>query len=196
MSASAYLKAVRRGQLANENGWMVDAYTKEQYKGMKTYLTRSGNAGVAIKRNGDVVSLFAKGGSRNMAKLIPFAVANGGRKLDAFAKRIPTGLQNQYARFGAKATGRVDFNTEYAPNLWKMKSDEFKADPINQPEVVAMILPKSLNSLIRQYDKDRKIDLDSLRKYDDYDEMLKARDAKIASDDRAAEMRAALGGGR
>ena len=193
-TASAYLKAIRRAQLSNRNGWMVDAYTKDEYKGMKLYLTRSGNAGVAIKRNGDVVSLFAKGGKGNMAKLIPFAVANGGRKLDAYAMRSPTGLQNQYARFGAKATGRVAFNPDYAPNLWQMKSEEFKADPANRPDVVAMTLPKSLGALIRAYDGDRKINLDKVRMYDDYGDMLAARDAVL--DGRADALKAAMGGGR
>ena len=164
---------------------------------MKLYLTSSGNAGVAIKRNGDVVSLFAKGGAGNMAKLIPFAVANGGRKLDAFAKRERTGLQNQYARFGARVTGRTDFNPEYAPNLWKMKSDDFKNNPANRPEVVAMILPKSVDEIIRKWDKDKQVDLDRVRKYDDYGEMLEARDARMEGKSGADKsMRAALGGGR
>lgn len=183
--------------MKNANGWMVDAYTKQQYKGMKLYLTRSGNAGVAIKKDGDVVSLFAKGGARNMAKLIPFAVANGGRKLDAFAKRERTGLQNQYARFGARATGRVDFDPEYAPNLWKMKSDDFKNDPANRPEVVAMILPKSVDEIIRKWDRDRQVDLDRVRKYGDYGDMLEARNAKLEGRTSAdAKLRAAMGSGR
>lgn len=175
---------------------MVDAHTKAEYKGMKTYLTRSGNAGVAITKSGDVVSLFAKGGSRNMAKLIPFAVAHGGKKLDAYAKRIPTGLQNQYARFGARPTGRVAFNADYAPNLWKSQSDEFKADATNRPDVVAMTLPSSLESLIRRWNAGRKVDLDSVPMYDDYDDMIRDRDRQIADRERSAALKAAIGGGR
>jgi hypothetical protein len=175
---------------------MVDAHTKKEYKGMKLFLTRSGNAGVAIKKDGDVVSLFAKGGKGNMAKLIPFAVANGGRKLDAFAMRRPTGLHNQYARFGARATGRTAFDADYAPNLWKMKSAEFRSDPANRPEVVAMILPRSVGEVIRKWDGDRKIDLDRVRRYDDYGEMISARNKQMMGEDASAKLRGALGSGR
>ena len=155
---------------------------------MKTYLTRSGNAGVAITKSGDVVSLFAKGGRGNMAKLIPFAVAHGGRKLDAYAMRVPTGLHNQYSRFGAKPTGRVAFNEDYAPALWRNKSAEFKADSLNRPDVVAMVLPKSLNAVMRAWDADRTIDLDKVKLYGDYGDMIKDRDKRMQS----AEMKSAL----
>lgn len=175
---------------------MVDAHTKAEYKGMRTYLTRSGNAGVAITKDGDVVSLFAKGGSGNMAKLIPFAVAHGGRKLDAYAKRVDTGLHNQYARFGAKATGRVAFNAEYAPNLWKAKDAAFKDDPRNRPDVVAMTLPRSLGALIRAWDADRKIDIDKVRMFGDYDDMIRDRDMRILNADMKAAVSSAQGAGR
>ena len=57
-----------------------------------------------------------------------------------------------------------------------------------------MTLPKSLGALIRAYDGDRKINLDKVRMYDDYGDMLAARDAVL--DGRADALKAAMGGGR
>ena len=167
---------------------MVDAHTKAEYKGMKTYLTRDGKAGVAIKPDGDVVSLFSISKERNsMGKLIPFAVAHGGRKLDCYGG----GLQNMYARFGAKAKGKVAFNAEYAPYLWRRQSEEFRNNAANRPDVVAMTLPKSLTSLIRQYDRDARVDLSKVRTYAEYDDMTRARDRAL--DGRSAALKAAFG---
>ena len=59
----SFTKAIRRAQLANSNGWMVDAHPKEKYKGMKLYLSRDGKVGVAIKKDGTVTSLFSMAGS-------------------------------------------------------------------------------------------------------------------------------------
>lgn len=181
-SVKSFTKAIRRAQLANSNGWMVDAHTKEKYKGMKLYLSRDGKVGVAIKKDGNVTSLFSMAGrgSNAMGSLIPFAVAHGARKLDAFAAKGKTNLPSMYARFGARATGRMEFNPEYAPNLWKMKDEAFKNDPANHPDVVAMTLPKSLNSLIRRYNRDASVNVGRLKTFDDYDEMRNDRDRKLS----------------
>lgn len=164
VSASAFTKAIRRGKVgAGRNGWMVDLHTKSQYKGMKTYLSRDGKAGVAITKDGDVVSVFNGGSKRGaLGSLIPFAVAHGGKKLDCYGG----GLQNQYAKFGAKATGKVKFNPEYAPPGWDGR--EFP--------VVAMYLPRTLDKVISEYDGGRTVQLDKVKTYKSYDRMLTARD--------------------
>ena len=48
-----------------------------------------------------------------------------------------------YARYGARATGKVAFNSEYAPADWDGKS---------YPNVVAMVLPKSVEDVIYTYE--------------------------------------------
>lgn len=132
------------------------------------------NAGVAIKKDGDVVSVFsANKGSNAMGKLIPFAVEMGGRKLDCFANGNRGGLASMYARYGAKATGRLAFNEKYKPDGW---------DGVSRPDVVAMVLPRSVDEIIDNYDASRRVNLDRLKEYYDYDEMKEARDRRMTGD--------------
>ena len=117
-----------------------------------------------------------------MAKLLTFAVAMGGRKLDCFGG----GLQNMYARFGAKSVSQTPFDENYAPKGW---------DGRHLP-VVAMVLPKSVGAMMRAYDRNRRVDLNKVREYPDYDSMIAARDRSMnrGSNSVAAALRTALGG--
>lgn len=168
VSASQFHKAITAGKRANKNGWMVDVHSVKEYKGMKCFLTSDGLSGIAIKPDGDVVSVFSAGGGKKMAKLIPFAVANGGRKLDCFGQ----GLQDLYARYGAKATGRTPFNEEYKPDGWDISK--------GKPDVVAMTLPSSLDELIKSYKPKAEINMSRVRKFPDYDSMIDDRDMRVA----------------
>lgn len=146
---------------------MVDNHGHAGYKGIRTYLTRDGKAGFAIEKDGNVVSVFSTvKGSNALGKLIPFAVEHGGRKLDCFGM----GLQNMYARYGAKAVARTAFNDEFAPDGW---------DGQSRPDIVAMTLPRSINTISRVYDKDRRVDISKVPMYPDYDSMQRARDRSM-----------------
>ena len=167
VSATTFHKAISAGKEANKKGWMVDVHSVSEYRSMRCYLTADGKSGIAIKRNGDVVSLFSAGGGGKMGKLLPFAIAAGGRKLDCFGG----GLQNMYAAYGARATGRTPFNEEHAPDDWNRED--------GKPDVVAMILPSSLDEVIKAYDKGRTIDLSKVRVFngeDGYTDMIADRD--------------------
>lgn len=168
VSATEFYNAISKGKRSNKNGWMVDVHTIKEYRGMKCFLTSDGLSGVAVKPNGDVVSVFSAGGGRKMAKLIPYAVANGGRKLDCFGG----GLQDMYARYGAKATGKTPFNEEYAPDGWDRS--------MGKPDVVAMTLPSSLDELVKSYDKNAKVNMGRVRSFSDYDKMIDHRDSVLA----------------
>ena len=141
-------------------------HSVKEYQSMKCYLTADGKAGIAIKKDGDVVSVFSSGGNKSLGKLLPFAVANGGRKLDCFGK----GLQDMYARYGAKATGQTPFSEEAAPDDWDKK---------DKPPVVAMTLPDSLDELIKSYNPNAKIDMGSVRVFDNYKKMINDRDKAL-----------------
>lgn len=195
-SAGSFLKAIRRGKASQgANGWMVDLHTKKEYKGMKCFLTPDGKTGVAIKRNGDVVSVFTTSGKRNsMAKIIPFAVANGGRKLDCYAFTSGKSLHNMYGRFGAKAHGKMEFDPQYNPVF--QRTARLNPGTRRPTHVVAMSLPSSLGAVIRAYNGERKIDLGKVKSYDDYDKMMGHRDAAIALRDKQNGIRGALGGGK
>ena len=145
----------------------MDAHSKKQYQSIRRYLSKDGKSGFAITKDGDFTSVFNYSKERGrLAKMLTMAVDLGGRKLDCFGG----GLQNMYASFGAVAHGQVAFNKEYAPSGWDGKSEY---------PVVAMSLPKSVNAMIKAYDRGRTVSLSKVKQYDDYDEMLAARDREI-----------------
>lgn len=130
-----------------------------------------------------------------MAKIIPFAVANGGRKLDCYAfSDGQSSLHNMYGRFGAKAHGKMAFDPQY--NL-VFQHHALADSNIRRPShVVAMTLPGSLSGVIRAYNANRKIDLGRVRSYDDYDKMMDDRDAHLALRGKSSGIRNVLGGGK
>lgn len=168
VSPYTFAKYIKLGKKANKKGWMVTAHSGKKYAkdGTKTYLTKDRKSGVAVTKDGDIVSVFsrAEGGGR-MGKLIPFAIYKGGKKCDCYAG----GLQNMYARYGAKATGRTKFDERYAPSDW----DGSKHD------VMAMIFP-DFNTMLRSYNSDAKITTDKIKLFSDYFEMMEDRDRKLA----------------
>ena len=185
VSATTFHKAISAGKSANKKGWMVDVHSVSEYRSMRCYLTADGKSGIAIKRNGDVVSLFSAGGGGKLGKLLPFAVAAGGRKLDCFGG----GLQNMYAAYGARATGRTPFSEENAPDDWNRED--------GKPDVVAMILPSSLDEVVKAYDKSRIIDLSKVRVFngkDGYTNMLADRDRRLEQARGAANGLGLVGG--
>ena len=145
---------------------MVDTHSRKQYKGMRAYLSTDGLMGVAITSDGDIVSVFSRSKSRGAVnKLIAFAVANGGRKLDAYAG----GLQTMYGRLGARAHARVPFDDRYAPKDWDG----------NRYDVVAMSLPKTLGGVVKAYRDKGKLDITEVPYAKDYGDMLARRDREM-----------------
>lgn len=131
-------------------------------------MAKDKSMGFVISDSGDIEAVFSNrskkfGHTKALNLLIPLAVAWGGRKLDCYGPR----LTDMYGRYGAKAHGRVKFDPEYAPRDW---------DGVNQPEVVAMSLPNTLDKVIKSYDPERRTDLSTVPWAKDYDEMLSMRD--------------------
>ena len=167
VSPSEFHSAIMRGKAENKHGWKVDLHTEKEYKNMRLYLTSDGKAGIAIKRGGDVVSVFSSAkGSNSMGKLIPYAIALGGRKLDCFGDK----LAEMYARYGAKPTGRVKFDDNYAPDGW---------DGSERPDVYAMTLPSSLNESIKNYKRDTIVDANKVKLFKSYGGMIKDRNKHV-----------------
>ncbi len=177
VSATEFHRAISAGKKSQlqDVAWMVDVHSRSEYRGMKCYLTADGKSGMAIKKDGDVVSLFsAVKGSRAMGKLIPFAVANGGRKLDCYGG----GLQNMYAKYGARAIGRVEFSEGALDDETTWRPE------YGRPDVVAMTLPGSLDEVIKSYNPKAQIDLKTVKLYqgegaEPYDRMIAARDKVV-----------------
>lgn len=167
VSPKEFHAAIAKGKSANPNGWKVDLHTEKEYGRMRLYLTSDGNAGMAIKRNGDIVSVFsAVPRTNSMGKLIPYAVALGGKKLDCYGNK----LAEMYARYGARATGRVLFNDEYAPDGWDGKE---------RPDVFAMVMPKSFGELIKNYDRNAIVDAKRTKLFSSYDGMIRDRNKYV-----------------
>ena len=172
VSPGEFKRAISTEKTRNKNGWMVDVH--DDYTGLKCFLTGDGKSGVAVTKDGDIVSLFSSvSGDHRSEKLIFMAIENGGVKCDCYAG----GLQNLYARFGAKAVGKTPFNRDYAPDDWKAIPD---GDQRKQEyPVVAMIFPKKVTDGVSLWNKGAEIKLSKVRYFSDYEEMLRYRDSLL-----------------
>lgn len=165
VNGSDFKAAISTEKIRNKRGWMVDVH--DDYSGMKCFLTSDGKSGIAVTKDGDIISVFSSvSGDKRLEKLIPIAIENGGIKCDCYGG----GLQDIYARYGAKATGKIPFNKEYAPSDWDGKSEY---------PVVAMKFPESVDKSIKYYNRNVFIDMKKVKAFDDYEKMLLDRDKRI-----------------
>lgn len=102
---------------------------------MQLFLTENGKGGVAVKPDGDIVSVFNTPGSGNpklVASALQLAVQHGGNKLDCFDTVLPA----MYATQGFRAVARMSWDDQYSPPGWN-KAD-FAAFNHGEPDVVFM----------------------------------------------------------
>ena len=97
---------------------------------MRLFLAEDGKSGVAVKPDGDIVSVFSTGRAGRAA--MDLAVAVGGRKLDAFDTILP----RYYAPHGFRAISRTRWNDDFAPDEWS--KDTFAGFNNGEPDVVFM----------------------------------------------------------
>jgi len=108
----------------------VTMYSAEEYGKMnaKTFLSKDGLSGFAVKPDGDIISVFsAVHGEGRGRYMIELAIAKGGTKLDCFEplnKKV-------YEKYGFLETERFKWDDQYAPKDWNYKRD-------NHPDVVMM----------------------------------------------------------
>lgn len=165
VNESDFKSAISAEKIRNKRGWMVDVH--DDYSGMKCFLTSDGKSGIAVTKDGDIISVFSSvAGDKRLEKLIPVAIENGGIKCDCYGG----GLQDIYARYGAIATGKVPFNKDYAPSDWDGKSEY---------PVVAMKFPESVDKSIKYYNRNVFIDMKKVKTFDDYEKMLLDRDKRL-----------------
>ena len=133
--AQAFHDAILESKMQNPHGASVHVYTPEEYAEMRTFLTDDGKAGVAIKPDGDIVSVFNTPGSGIKGltvSALDLAVQHGGTKLDAFDTVLP----HLYAKSGFKAVARMHWNDEYSPEGWD--KGQFEQHNGGEPDVVFM----------------------------------------------------------
>lgn len=101
--------------MTDEVRWRVGTdYGPDDYEHAKCLVTEGGST-IAIKPDGDIVSVCKAAGDPVRAKdMLKTAVENGGTKLDAFGEK----LYNLYTRNGFEPVSQCKFVDEYAPDAW------------------------------------------------------------------------------
>ena len=115
---------------AKWNGAFVDTYPVDQYEDLQKIGLANGGAGIAVKKNGDIVSVFKNPKLKvkdAMSTLMPEAISRGGDHLDCFNGYLP----GAYSLYGMKPVARLAFNRDYAPDGWNYERD-------GEPEVIFM----------------------------------------------------------
>jgi hypothetical protein len=130
-----FYRAICAAKGDNEHGAFVHSYEAEEYKDMKLFIVNAGAAGIAVKKDGDVISVFK---NPDMARkddiekinkeLLLTAIDNGGKKLDCFDGFLP----ELYSRFGFEPGCWIKFNDEFAPEGWDFERD-------GRPDILFMI---------------------------------------------------------
>lgn len=117
-----------------DKGASVSVYSEEDYKDMDLYLSEDGQSGIAVKPNGDIVSVFAGDNAPRGSgyTLMLLAIQNGGRQLDCFDTHLP----DYYSLIGFKPVAKMKWNDEYIPEGWN--KDNFKDYNNGEPDVVFM----------------------------------------------------------
>ncbi len=207
-SAQSFHDAIAQGKVHNTMGWCVDVHDVSDYENCTCLLTEDGQAGIAITPDGDIISLFSIGNGKGVAnKLIPLAIAMGGRTADFYiTPNSPTssnGLQNLYARFGAKVVAQTPFAEQYMQYnpewvayenglVEKYKSEGFSeeearekahAEATDHP-VGACIFPATAEEAIefKAQNPQYTVDMDRVEKFegeDGYEKMMAHRDKEL-----------------
>lgn len=209
VTAQSFHDAIAQGKVHNTMGWCVDVHDAADYENDICLLTEDGQAGIAITPDGDIVSLFSNGNGKGVAnKLIPMAIAMGGRKADFYATPnradFNNGLQNLYARFGAKVVAQTPFSEEfvretnpewvaYEERLVQEKiaeglseeeaREQAHAEAINHP-VGACIFPATAEEAIefKAQNPQYTVDMDKVEKFEGengYGDMMEHRDKEL-----------------
>lgn len=133
-SSKAFQAAISKLKENNPYHASVYVYPEDEYSKMRLFLNSDGTAGVALKGD-EIVSVFVQPGSKDKGSgqsLISQAVAQGGKRLDAYDTVLP----KIYAKEGFVAVARTPWNDTYAPDGWDKKTySKFNG---GEPDVVFM----------------------------------------------------------
>jgi hypothetical protein len=134
-SADAFHASISALKKDNPFHASVHVYPKEDYAGMRLFLTDDGKAGFAIKPNGDMVSGFTKGASVKGAvhTLLEIGKQAGGTKNDCFDTVLP----EIYSLHGFKVVARLPWNDEFSPEGWDKAT--YARYNNGEPDVVFMV---------------------------------------------------------
>lgn len=119
---SSFYAKIGEAKESNPYGAFVTQHEIEDYAKMRTFLNDDGTVGVAVKDDGDIVSVFKnkKNESTNaVSSILLTALENGGTKLDNYNGK----LSRMYLAHGFIPVARTAFVDEYAPSDWNYERD-------------------------------------------------------------------------
>lgn len=119
---SSFYTKIGEAKESNPYGAFVTQHEIEDYAKMRKFLNDDGTVGVAVKDDGDIVSVFKnrKNKSRGaVSSILLTALENGGTKLDNYNGE----LSRMYLAHGFIPVARTAFVDEYAPPDWNYERD-------------------------------------------------------------------------
>lgn len=155
-------------KVAPKDAWRVDStYTDDDYEHMDCYTTQGGSA-VAV-HDGDIVSVCHRPGDETRGSdLLKHALANGGKKLDAFA-----GLYGFYAKNGFEPVSWCEFDEQYAPPDWIKGRDN------PEPVIFYKYTGRSFDEIVRDHGKDAEEFTRRVKASPGYDEARDVRERSL-----------------
>lgn len=132
-NAEFFRQRIAASKATNQYGASVYVYSAQEYAEMRLFISSDNKAGFAIKKNGDIVSVFSEGKSKNGDAMMHVATQAGGRKLDCFRTVLP----DFYGRHGFRVVSSIKWNDAVAPEGWD--KNVFKKFNNGEPDVVFMV---------------------------------------------------------
>ena len=131
--ANLFHKSITESTKNNKYGASVFVYPVSEYKNSRLFLTADGKAGLAITKDGTIISVFSyEKGKGRVPQLMVEAIKEGAVSLDHY----DTVLTKYYADFGFVPVAKVAWNDEFAPDGWSKET--FKEFNNGEPDVVLM----------------------------------------------------------
>ena len=173
-------ESIKAAKEANKNGACVDVHTMKELRQYKTFLSKDGMAGVAVKPDGDITAVFKNSNSNAKGAvndLIITARANGGTKMDCYGQF----LVNAYEQCGYVPVARVPFNADYVsdPYLLEKKFDVFVM--MKNKDSIETVIKKNAE---KSYKLSNAEDLAKLKTINDYNEALAYRDDLLSKQEK------------
>lgn len=120
---SSFYAAISEAKQGNPHGAFVTAHDVSEYGDMKMFLGDDNGVGVAVTKDGDIVSVFKNPNisksRKAVSSILLTAIDNGGVKLDNYNG----GLSQMYLNHGFIPVARTAFVDEYAPSDWNYERD-------------------------------------------------------------------------
>lgn len=135
-SGKVFRDLILAAKKGNKHGSSVYVYKASEYSKMRLFVSPDGNSGVAVKSDGDMVSVFSntrKSASSPIRSLVNVAIAAGAKKADAFNTVLP-GI---YADYGFEPVARLPWDDSQAPPDWDKTT--YQDYNNGEPDVVFLV---------------------------------------------------------